>query len=95
MSRCTDLVLVLSLAACEHALPPATPPTFEPVPVPVAQPAPVVQPALAAPVVAPREAQPCRRGPRSRAGCRWKGERDTPRVVKQAVPVPARAAVEP
>jgi len=62
MSRCTSLVMFLSLAACEHATPSTNPPTFpepaskteamkapapEPAPAPVAEVAPAPAPAIA------------------------------------------------
>ena len=51
MSRFTNLVVILSLAACEHASSPTNPPTFpeppEPAPTPVAEIAPAPAPAIA------------------------------------------------
>ena len=111
MSRCTNLVLILSLAACERADLATTPPsqfeaprTVEAPPVEPATPQleaepseptrPIepTRPAMAVeapkqPLKVPEDDARCR----SRAGCKWKGERETPRVAKKpAVPEPRR-----
>jgi hypothetical protein len=108
MPSTTHLALVLlSLAACEHAdlatQPQSPSPSLEPAPAPA--PAPVAEPApapeIAKPAPVTNETQLfdetlVERRCMSRAGCRWEKEGyKKPRVVKKAAPTTTTAQPEP
>jgi len=97
MSHFTNLTLILSLAACEHAAPsqpeyPSQPAAAVPAPKPAepASPTPAIAPVAPQAVVAPKKlVQQKNCNPMSRAGCRWVEEADEraqPRVVKKEAP---------